>query len=114
MPKTITKITKMSLKSPPKLTYCVFDKMETENKDIKYKTVNNHRIMKSSCTKCGHRKTAFVAKQTGSGIVDKFIENLPVELHLLGTDEADSKNKKLQFCSPGTKYDMRNARGIKV
>ena len=24
-------------------------------------------------------------KQSGKGIVDKFIENLPVELHLLGT-----------------------------
>ena len=28
----------------------------------------------------------------------------------MGTDEADGKNKRLQFCGLGTKYDMRNAR----
>ena len=104
--KTTAKTTKKSLKSPSKLTYYVFDKMKTENKDVKYETVNGRRIMKSICTKCEHRKTAFVGKQFGAGIVDKFIENLPVELHLLGTDEADGKNKRVQFCGPSTKYDM--------
>ena len=65
------------------------------------------------------------SKQNGKGIVDKFIENLPVELHLLGTvhkepfqanDESlktvtEGKTRQMQYCRPGTKYDSRFARG---
>ena len=66
-----------------------------------------------------------MSKQKSSGIVDKFVENLPIELHLLGTYHPESyqqndqslkglkpgKMKRMQYCGPGTKYDMRYARG---
>jgi hypothetical protein len=65
------------------------------------------------------------SKQNGKGIVDKFIENLPVELHLLGTihkepfqvnDESlktavEGKTRRMEFCGPGTRYDSRFAKG---
>ena len=68
------------------------------------------------------------SSQKGGGIVDKFIANLPVELHLLGTihkelfqanDESlknvtDGKTRRMEFCGPGTQYDSRYARGERV
>ena len=64
-------------------------------------------------------------KQSGKGIVDKFIENLPIELHLLGTYHQEpyqandsslkrikpGKTLKAEFLGSETKYDMRYARG---
>ena len=65
------------------------------------------------------------SKQNGKGIVDKFVENLPVELHLIGTvhkepfqanneslkTATDGKTRRMQFCGPRTQYDSRYARG---
>jgi hypothetical protein len=47
------------------------------------------------------------SKQNGGAIIDKFITNLPVELHLLGTDETTGKTKKSSFIGPGTKLHNR-------
>ena len=64
-------------------------------------------------------------KQKGGGIADKFIENLPFELHLLGTvhkepfqandssliGAKEDSTRRMEFAGPGTKFDIRSARG---
>jgi Phospholipase A2-like domain len=111
-------------------TFCLYCQKLTGNKDIKYVMQDGRKRMKSICSVCKNKKSMFVAnkknsKQSGKGIVDKFIENLPVELHLLGTyhkepyqandksltDVKPGKTLKAEFLGPGTKYDMRYARG---
>ena len=66
-------------------------------------------------------------KQKGGGIADKFIENLPFELHLLGTVHKEpfqtndgslvgvnpGTTRRMEFAGPGTKFDVRSARGEK-
>ena len=92
------------------LTYCVFCKKKTGNKNIKITTKNGRRIQYSICTVCGHKKATFLAsgkKQSEKGLVDKFVENFPVELHLLGTDETTGKTRKSSFIGPGSKLSKR-------
>ena len=91
-----------------KPSYCVFCKKKTGNKKIKIETIKGRSVQKSLCSVCGHKKTTFLpSKQRGKGIVDKFISALPVELHMLGTDETDKKTKRTSFCGPGTKLNKR-------
>ena len=112
-------------------SFCLHCKKDTENTDIKYVIQNERKRMKSICIICKKPKSTFVStnkknsKQSGKGIVDKFIENLPVELHLLGTYHKEpyqandksligvkpGKTLKAEYIGPGTKYDMRYARG---
>ena len=114
-------------------SFCLHCKKDTGNTDIKYVINKGKKRMKSICTICKKPKSAFVSinankktnKQSGKGIVDKFIENLPIELHLLGTYHPESyqsgdtslkgvkpgKTLKAEYLGPGTKYDMRYARG---
>ena len=73
------------------LTYCVKEKKKTGNKDIKAeKTKNNRYIMKSTCTSCGSKKTSFVSKQDGEGLLSMLginsgpIKNIPLIGPLLG------------------------------
>jgi hypothetical protein len=99
------------------LSWCMHCKKKTGNKSIKFETKNNRRMMKSLCTVCNGKKSTFLPgkgtgsktskKQKGKGIVDKFITALPVELHLLGTDETTGKTKKSGFIGPGTKLNKR-------
>ena len=92
------------------LTFCLHCKKNTGNKNIHIVTKKGHTRMKSICTICGHKKSTFVSsndKQSGKGVVDKFIEKLPVELHLLGTDENTGKIRKSSFIGPGTKLSKR-------
>ena len=46
-------------------------------------------------------------KQSGGSIADRFISALPVELHLIGTNEKTGKNQKSSFIGPGTKLNKR-------
>ena len=116
---------------PNEKTYCMKCQKDTGNTDIKYVMQDGRKRMKSICTICKKPKSMFVStnkknsKQSGKGIVDKFIENLPVELHLLGMyhpEKYQANNKSLigvkpgktlkaEYLGPGTKYDMRYARG---
>ena len=112
-------------------TYCMKCQKLTENTSVKYVMQDGRKRMKSICSVCKKPKSIFVStnKQSGKGMVDKFIENLPVELHLLGTYHQEpyqkndaslngikpGKTLKAEYLGPGTKYDMRyqkNERGI--
>ena len=51
-------------------TYCVSCKKDTENKNPKvFKTKNKRLMLKSVCSVCGNKKTRFINKNEGSGIL---------------------------------------------
>ena len=51
-------------------TYCVSCKRNTGNKNAKdFKTKNRRMMLKSTCSVRGHKKSRFVSKNEGSGIL---------------------------------------------
>ena len=59
---------------------------------------NGRDMKRGTRVNCGIRKTQFVGKgQTGGSILNKMINNLPVEMHIPGHN----------FTGPGTKLDTR-------
>jgi hypothetical protein len=124
------------------MTYCMHCRKKTGNMDIKFVTTKNGKdMMKSVCTVCGSKKSAFVSgkeekkskperqKKRGQkgrgGIVDKFISALPFEAHLPVTFHPEPYQdgdrsvkglkpgtiKKAEYLGPGTNYDLRYERG---
>ena len=78
--------------------YCVRCKTKTETKNEKLVTTTNNRTMKrGKCARCGTTKTQFVKSSKGGSILNRMINNLPVEMHLLGHN----------FTGPGTKLNKR-------
>ena len=87
--------------------YCVRCKKNTKTtSDLQIVTTSNNRQMKrGSCAICGTTKMQFIkakakpgkAVAKGGSILNKMINNLPVEMHLLGHN----------FTGPGTKLNKR-------
>ena len=79
--------------------YCVKCKKKTETTNEKLVTTSNNRTMKKgSCAHCGTTKTQFVkSPKGGMYTLNKIINSLPVEMHLLGHN----------FTGPGTKLNKR-------
>ena len=78
--------------------YCVRCKKKTETTNEQLATTSNNRSMKrGKCAICGTTKTQFVKSAKGGSILNKMINNLPVEMHLLGHN----------FTGPGTKLNKR-------
>ena len=78
--------------------YCVRCKKNTETINEQLATTSNNRSMKrGKCAICGTTKTQFVKSSKGGSILNKMINNLPVEMHLLGHN----------FTGPGTKLNKR-------
>ena len=80
--------------------YCVRCKKKTKTtSDLQIVTTSNNRQMKrGSCAICGTTKMQFIkAVAKGGSILNKMINNLPVEMHLLGHN----------FTGPGTKLNKR-------
>ena len=78
--------------------YCVRCKKKTETTNEQIATTSNNRQMKrGKCAVCGTTKTQFVKSSKGGSILNKMINNLPVEMHLLGHN----------FTGPGTKLNKR-------
>ena len=51
-------------------TYCVSCKKATGNKNGEvFKTKNGNLMLNSICSVCGHKKSRFVSKNEGSGIL---------------------------------------------
>ena len=51
-------------------TYCIICKKDTENKDRKlFRTKNERLILKSTCSVCGNKKSRFLSKNEGSGLL---------------------------------------------
>ena len=79
--------------------YCVRCKKNTKTTSEQIVTTSNNRQMKrGSCAICGTTKTQFIKTVAkGGSILNKMINNLPVEMHLLGHN----------FTGPGTKLNKR-------
>ena len=78
--------------------YCVKCKKQTNTTNEQFTTSKNNRHMKrGTCVVCGTTKTQFIKAQKGGSLLNKFINNLPVEMHLPGHN----------FTGPGTKLKKR-------
>ena len=78
--------------------YCVKCKKVTNTSNEEFTISKNGRNMKrGTCVICGSIKTQFIKAQEGGSLLNKFINNLPVEIHLPGHN----------FTGPGTKLNKR-------
>ena len=78
--------------------YCVKCKKRTETTYERMTTTkNNKRMKRGTCVVCGTTKTQFIKASTGGSLLNKAINNLPVEMHLPGHN----------FTGPGTKLNKR-------
>src|ERR1700679_880716 len=95
-------------------SFCMKYKKDTPNKNIKTLVENNKNKMISNCKICNSKKSKFIKlnnkKKSNKGVVDTFVNNLPVKLHLQGifhlelyqNNDLTLKNKKL-----GTNMKMK-------
>ena len=52
------------------ITYFVVCKKHTESKNPKvFKTINGRIILRSTCSVCGNKKSRFISKNEGSGLL---------------------------------------------
>ena len=64
-------------------TYCIVCKKDTENKNPKvFKTKNKRLILKSTCSVCNNKKSKFISKNKGSGLLSSLgirttLSNIP-------------------------------------
>ena len=78
--------------------YCVKCKKQTDTANEKITTTKNKRNTKrGTCVICGTTKTQFIKAPKGGSLLNKVINNLPVEMHLLSHN----------FTGPGTKLNKR-------
>ena len=60
-------------------TYCIASKKDTENKNLKvFKTKNGRLMLKSICSVCGNKKSRFVSKNEGSGLLSSLEIKTPL------------------------------------
>ena len=66
-------------------TYCIVCKKDTENKNPKvFKTKNGRVIFKSICSVCNNKKSRFISKNKGSGLLSNLGIRTPLsEITLL-------------------------------
>ena len=63
--------------------YCVKYKKRTDTTNERVTTTKNNRHMKrGTCVICGINKTQFTKAPEGGSLLNKAINNLPVEIHL--------------------------------
>ena len=65
--------------------YCDNCKKATDTSDVQFAVSKNGRNMKRrTYVICGTTKTQFIKAQKGGSLLNKVINNLPVEMHLPG------------------------------
>ena len=70
--------------------YCVRCKKRTNTDNEQFTTSKNNRHMKrGTCSVCGTTKTQFIKAPAGGSLLNKAINNLPVEMHLPGHNLRD-------------------------
>ena len=78
--------------------YCVKCKKRTKTTNERMTTTKNNKHMKrGTCVVSGTTKTQFIKAPTGGSLLNKAINNLPVEMHLPGHNST----------GPGTKLNKR-------
>ena len=54
-------------------TYCIMCKKDPENKNLKvFKTKNGRLILKSTWSMCNNKKSRFISKNKGSGLLSYY------------------------------------------
>ena len=80
--------------------YCVKCKKRSDTTNERITTTKNNRHMnRGTCVICGINKTQITKAPEGSSLLNKFINNLPVEMHLPGhnfTGSGTKLNKRLK------------------
>ena len=76
--------------------YCVKCKKATDTSNVQF-SKNGRNMKRGTCVICGTTKTQFIKAQKGGSLLNKFINNLPIEMHLPGHN----------FMGPGTKLKIR-------
>ena len=80
------------------MNYCVKCKTKTDTLNPEAITTKNNKAMiKGKCSVCGITKTQFIKGVEGKGVINKMINNLPIEMHLPGYN----------FAGPGTNLKKR-------
>ena len=70
--------------------YCIKCKRRTDTTNERSTTTKNNRHMKrGTCVVCGINKRQFTKAPEGVSLLNKFINNLPVEMHLPGHNFTD-------------------------
>ena len=60
-------------------TYCTVCEKDTENKNPKaFKTKNGRSMLKSVCSVCNNKKSRFVSKNKGSGLLSSLRIRAPL------------------------------------
>ena len=60
-------------------TYCIVCKKDTENKNLKvFKTKNERLILKSVYSVCNNKKSRFISKNEGSGLLSSLRIRTPL------------------------------------
>ena len=60
-------------------TYCGVCEKDTENKNSKvFKTKNGRLTLKSTCSKCNNKKSRFISKNEGSGLLSSLEIRTPL------------------------------------
>ena len=78
--------------------YCVKCKKRTDSTNKRITTTKNNRHMKrGTCVICGTTKMQFIKAPADGSLLNKVINNLPVEMHLPGHN----------FTGPSTKLNKR-------
>ena len=78
--------------------YCLKCKRKTESKDIEeVVTKNNRNMLKGICVVCGTKKSKFIGKIEGKGVINNMINKLPFEMHV----------PKYNYLGPGTNLKKR-------
>ena len=79
--------------------YCVKCKKATDTSNVQFTISKNGRNMKrGTCVICGRTKTQFIKAREGGSLLNKAINNLPIEMHLPGHN----------FTGPGTTLKKRH------
>ena len=81
--------------------YCVKFKKATDRSNKQFTVSKNGRNMKrGTCVICGRTKTQFIKAQKGGSLLNKFINNLPVEMHLPGHNFTGPSSKLKKRLNP--------------
>ena len=102
------------------MSYCVKCRQKTESYNITEAiTKNSKKILKSTCSVCESKKSAFIKNdKSGKGFTDAIGQYIG-EIHLPAnqgenvSDGSFNNQKKYSYCGPGTKYEQRVREGYK-
>ena len=84
-----------------KKIYCIKCIKATDTSNIKFAvSKNNINMKRGKCVICRTTKTRFIKAQEGGSLLNKNINNLPIEMHLTGQNFMGSSTKLKKRLNP--------------